>query len=118
MDELESPLPADGIEVDVRATFGGSGLFVSKNSLNPSLRLFEDHVEIKIMKTVSFGYDEIESVDAKTGMLTNNLAFKIAGAKRPLTANVRSREDLAPMLRFLDGKEVPLTERAREFKRG
>ncbi len=114
MDELTSPLPVDGVEIDVRATFGGSGLFVSKNNLSPSLRLFDDHAEIKVMKGVSLPYRDLQSVDVKTGWMTNNLAFTAAGSKRPVTANLRSADDLTGILAFLDARGAPLSSRARE----
>ena len=69
MDELSSPLPVDGVEVDVRATFSGAGLFVSKNNLNPSVRFFDDRVEIKVMKMTTVRYEDLESVDVKTCLL-------------------------------------------------
>ena len=114
MDELSSPLPVDGVEVDVRATFGGAGLFVSKNNLNPSVRFFDDRVEIKVMKMTTVRYEDLESVDVKTGWLTNNIGFTARGSKRAVTANLRSADDVPRVLRFLDALAVPLSSRARE----
>ncbi|MDG1366164.1 MAG: hypothetical protein P8I99_08705 [Acidimicrobiales bacterium] len=68
-------MPVDGVEIDVRATFEGSDLFVSKNNLSPLLRLFDDYPEIKVMKGASFPNRDIQSVDVKTEWMANNLAF-------------------------------------------
>ena len=81
IDELSSPLPVDGVEVDIRATFVGAGLFVSKNNLNPSVRFFDDRVEIKVMKMTTVRYEDLQSVDVKTGWLTNNIGLTARGSK-------------------------------------
>ena len=118
MDELSSPLPVDGVEVDVRATFSGAGLFVSKNNLNPSVRFFDDRVEIKVMKMTTVRYEDLESVDVKAGWLTNNIGFTARGSKRAVTANLRSADDVPRVLRFLEARGAPLSSRAREHLAG
>ena len=118
IDELSSPLPVDGVEVDIRATFAGAGLFVSKNNLNPSVRFFDDRVEIKVMKMTTVRYEDLQSVDVKTGWLTNNIGLTARGSKRAVTANLRSADDVPGVLRFLEARGAPLSKRAREHLAG
>jgi hypothetical protein len=114
-DALPDPFPPGGIPVRVRATFGGTGIFRSKNNLNPALTLFEDHLELKVMTVLSFRYEELESADARTALLTKNISLRLPGSRGRPTANVRTKEDFQGVLRFLASKGVALTARAREL---
>lgn len=114
---LPEPLPEDGLEVKVRATFGGlrflPRLFAfGKNNRNPSLKVFSDHLELKIMGTTSVDYDKIQVADGRVYGKTHNVTLTSKGKLGRPTANIRNRDDLVGLLRFLEQRGVPLTKKA------
>jgi hypothetical protein len=119
--EIPSPLPAEGLSIPLRASFGGlkkwlpRALGFSHNNASPVLRLHADHVVCKVVRTVRRPYAEIERVDVLRSFGTHNLIIDWRGSLLNFAANLRQPEDLRQVLRFLDARHVPLSAAARSF---
>ena len=116
--DLTSPLPGKGVAVPIYATFTGHKIMpfwwaISTNSATPKLRLFEDELELKVMKTHRKLLRDIAVADAYCGKIkTNNLILTWNDTPWTFTANVIQRNWLMQTLEFLVRKEVPLSPRA------
>lgn len=123
MISLASPLPEEGVSIEVKATFGGLKKWLprwagfSHNNASPVFRLCNDHVECKVVRTVRRSYAEIERVDVFESVGTHNVIIDWRDSILNFAANVR-REDLQPILKFFDAKRVPLSARARSLIEG
>ena len=115
---LTSPLPENGIAVPIYATFTGHARMpfwwaCSTNSFNPKLRLFEDELELKVIKTHRRQLKDILVADAYCGMVkTNNIILTWNDTPWTFTANIIQRNWLNQTLEFLARKQVPLSPRA------
>ncbi len=115
---LTSPLPAKGVAVPIYATFTGHKIMpfwwaISTNSANPELRLFEDELELKVIKTHRKPYSHVAVADAYCGRIkTNNLILTWDDTPWTFTANIIQRNWLMQTLEFLARKNIALSPRA------
>ena len=115
---LTSPLPAKGVAVPIYTTFTGHSKMpfwwaISTNSANPKLRLFEDELELKVMKTHKKFLRDIVVTDAYCGRVkTNNLILTWNDTPWTFTANIIQRNWLMQTLEFLARKNIALSPRA------
>ena len=115
---LTSPLPEKGVAVPIYATFTGHARMpfwwaISTNSANPKLRLFEDELELKVIKTHRKSYSHVAVADALCGRIkTNNLILTWNDTPWTFTANVIQRNWLNQTLEFLARKNIALSPRA------
>ena len=115
---LTSPLPEKGVAVPIYATFTGHKQMpfwwaISTNSANPKLRLFEDELELKVIKTHCKLLRDIVVADALCEKIkTNNLILTWNDTPWTFTANIIQRDWLMQTLKFLARKQVPLSPRA------
>ena len=115
---LTSPLPPNGVAVPIYATFTGHAKMpfwwaCSTNSLNPKLRLFEDELELKVIKTHRKSYSHVAVADAYCGRIkTNNLILTWNDTPWTFTANIIQRNWLTQTLEFLERKNIALSPRA------
>ena len=115
---LTSPIPEKGVAVPTYATFTGHAKMpfwwaIATNSANPKLRLFEDELELKVMKTHRKSYSHVAVADAYCGMIkSNNLILTWNDTPWNFTANVIQRDWLIQAFEFLARKNVALSPRA------
>lgn len=117
---IPSAVPDYGFEVPILASFTGIRHLprqtnVAYNNAFPSLTLYPDRLECRVLKNWSISYQEIESVDIWDTFLTRNITFYVHGREDTVTANLLKRRNLAGMLRFLHRRGVPLSARAQTF---
>ena len=115
---LTSPLPAKGVAVPIYATFTGHSKMpfwwaISTNNANPKFRLFEEELELKVMKTHRKSYSHVVVADAYCGLIkTNNLILTWDDTPWTFTANIIQRNWLMQTLEFLQRKNIALSPRA------
>lgn len=115
---LTAPLSEKGIAVPIYATFTGHKQMpfwwaIANNSLNPKLRLFEDELELKVIKTHRRLLQDIAVADAYCGKVkTNNLILIWNDTPWTFTANIIQRNWLIQTLEFLMRKNIALSPRA------
>ncbi len=115
---LTSPLPEKGVAVPIYATFTGHARMpfwwvIATNSANPKLRLFEDKLELKVIKTHRKSYSHVTVADALCGLVkTNDLILTWDDTPWTFTANIIRRDWLKQTLEFLARKNVALSSRA------
>ncbi len=116
--DLTSPLPEKGVAVPIYATFTGHKKMpfwwaISTNSANPKLRLFENDLELKVIKTHRKPLSAIAVADAYCGKIkSNNLILTWNDTPWTFTANIIQRNWLIQTLEFLMRKNIALLLRA------
>ena len=120
MPDIPPTIPEKGFEVPILATFTGSKtlprqISTSHNNLNPSLTLFEDRLDCKVILKKSILFGEIENVDIWDTFATRNLQIYARGREDLFSANLLNRRNLAQVLRFLENRSVPLSNRSKAF---
>ena len=120
MPNIPRTIPAEGFEVPLLATFTGSKklprqISFSHNNLNPSLTLFEDRLDCKVILKKSILLAEIEKIDIWDTFATRNLQVFVRNQEDLFSANLLKRGNLAQVLKFLKNRGVPLSDRARAF---
>jgi hypothetical protein len=120
MPNIPQVLPLQGFEVPALATFTGQKgsprqLSNSHNNLNPSLTLFEDRLEFRVILKKAIHLVEIEKVDIWETFATRNLQVYVKGQNDLFSANLFNRKNLAQVLGYLKNRNVTLSNRAKEF---
>jgi len=120
MPDIPLTIPAKGFEVPILATFTGlktlpRQIAFSHNNLNPSLTLFEDRLDCKVILKKSIPLAEIENVDIWDTFATRNLQVYVKDQKDLFSANLLNRRNLAQVLSFLENRGVPLSNCAKAF---
>lgn len=120
MPDIPLTLPETGFEVPILATFTGLKRMprwrsFAHNSLNPSLILYKDRLECKVLLKRSIRFAEIENIDIWDTVATRNLSVSVRGREDLFTANLLNRRNLAQVLSFLQQRGVPLSNRAKDF---
>ncbi len=116
--DLTAPIPEKGVAVPIYATFTGHARMpfwwaISTNSANPKLRLFENELELKVMKTHRKHYSHVVVADAYCGLVkSNTLMLTWDDTPWTFTANVIQRNWLVQTLEFLERKNIALSPRA------
>lgn len=116
---LIDPLPNEGVQVPIRATFTGIAgiplLAVGTNSLFPTFKLFNDYIEGRVILKQHRPYTEMKKVGVFQTFITNNLKITWHDSFFTLIANVRDPDDLIEVVNFLKRKQVPLTQAAEKL---
>jgi hypothetical protein len=120
MPDIPPTVPEKGFEVPILATFSGSKtlprqISFSHNNLNPSLTLFEDRLDCKVILKKSILFAEIENVDIWDTFATRNLQIYVRGKEDLFIANLLKRRNLEQVLGYLEKRGVPLGNRAKAF---
>ena len=118
---LSEPLPAEGVEVPLLASFAGLArvpiLSLGKNNLSARLRLYPDELEFKVLRTRRRPYTEIQRIETQSFWATRNVEFVWRGSLITFTANLHSDAWRLALLRFLERRGVPLSPAARALSR-
>ncbi|HEY5080556.1 MAG TPA: hypothetical protein VII91_01265 [Bauldia sp.] len=108
-----------GLSVPLSAAFGslrGVGPFAgTHNNFNPLLVLHGDRVEYRVVRRTTVPYAELAGVDISPAHRTPSLILTFTGTGFVFTGKVTGRQALTDALRFLQGKDCPLSAAAREF---
>ncbi len=110
-----SSVEQSGSSVPIAASFVGlkwlpSLIALAHNSINPSLTLFDDHIEYgKSMST----YENIESVNIFEWRATENIMLSFKNTSWTYSANLMKRDNLIQLLKFFGDKDVLLSEKAK-----
>jgi hypothetical protein len=120
MPDIPPTMPAKGFEVPILAIFSGSKtlprqISFSHNNLNPFLTLFEDRLDCKVILKKSIPFTEIENIDIGDTFATRNLQVYVKDQEDLFSANLLNRRNLAQVLRFLENRGVPLSNRSKAF---
>lgn len=114
-----SSLPTDGLNIPLRASFSGMKrrpiLALGHNSINPLLRLFEDHIESRVFLKSKKSYAEIEHIDTYQTLGTNNIIIVWKTGWFAFVGNVKNKDYLPELVRFFQNKNVPLGESAKKL---
>lgn len=117
--ELREPLPAEGVEVPLRASFLGIAgvplLALGENSLSPRLRLFPDEIECKVFRARRRTYEQIRRVGAMTSWATRNVELVWRDSAISFTANVRDDAWRLAVLRLFAARGAALSHAAQEL---
>ena len=120
MPDIPQAIPVEGFKVPVLATYSGRrGMgrhaTTSHNSLNPSLTLFEDRLELRVLLSQVIRLSDIEYVDIWDSLATRNLQIYVKGEEDLFTANLYNRKNLAKVLSYLKKRSVRLSADAGNF---
>ena len=119
---LTSPLPPEGVMVPAWATFTGLRgvplLSLGTNSFSPLLRLYEDRVEFKVLRTHVRPLGDIERMHARRFWKTSQITIEWRGERLTFAANILLPRLQVQVLGFLDSKGAPLSEPARALLAG
>jgi hypothetical protein len=109
-------LPLEGLKIPLRAAFTGPKstplIAMYDNSIFPLLKLYEDGLEFRVFIKRRKSYADIERVLARQRIWTDNVSILWKDSVFAFTANVRGKELLQELLRFLQRRGVPLGESA------
>ncbi len=122
MPPIPADIPTSGFEVPLLAAFTGARhlprqISFSHNNASPSLTLFEDRIECRVIARRSIALKDIERIDIWDTFATRNLNVHVRGREDTFTANLLSRRNLAEVLQYLERRGVPLEQDAAEFLR-
>jgi hypothetical protein len=112
MPDIPMTLPESGFEVPVLATFTGlkrlpRQVSLAHDSLNPSLTLFEDRLECRVLLQKTIPLAEIENIKIWDTVATRNPDVYVRGRENLYTANLLNRRNLAQVLSFLQQRGYP-----------
>ena len=114
--DLTSPLPENGVKIPIYATFTGvrfaPWLALGTNSLSPLLRVYDDHLDFKVLRPHRKSYEEIEAVGVITWHLTRNVYFIWRDTQLTFSANIIRKDWLIQLVQFFHHKNVALTPAA------
>lgn len=113
--DLSRPLPEEGVPVRLRVAFsavpGRLGLVLTTNSLNPVLRLYEDRLETRVIRTVRRRTTDIARVEANAWLRSRApsvLTVTWTTGRLEFVARPSRAGDLALVVQFLAERGVPL----------
>ena len=114
--DLSQPLPDKGVSVPIYITTAGIKgvpvLSFGKNGYSPRLRLFDDHIEFKLIRAHCSTYQQIEFVDTVSWNSSRHLEFAWNDSRFTFKAMVIREDWLIQVLHFLHRKNVNLTPKA------
>jgi hypothetical protein len=117
--EIPKPLPQEGFPVPLKASFlvfkALPWFGVAYNNAAPRLTLFEDRLEYRVVTSARRSYADIESVDARRWIATQNVILRWRGHTFAFSGNVGAADRLAALLKFFDERGAKLTPRARQM---
>ena len=113
------PPPSGGVSVPLRAAFtvwrAVPWFAVASNNAGPRLVLHPDAVEARVLRARHAPYDAIAEADGVVRLGRALLTLTWTDGLFAFRATLRDRADLAPTLRALAARGVPLTDRARRL---
>jgi hypothetical protein len=113
---IPNPLPDTGTSVPLRAAFLVLKKFpllgVAANNAAPRLVLYEDRIEYRVITRRSHRYEELEHVDARQTLGTQNIILCWRRGLLAFSANLGSEDALVDLLRFFQRRGIMLTARA------
>ena len=116
---IPQPLPKEGFAVPLDASFLVFKplplLGVAHNNAAPRLTLFESELEFRVLTLTRRSYVDIESVDARQWLGTQNVILGWRARLLAFSGNLGAEDRLVALLTFFDEKTGKLTARAREI---
>jgi hypothetical protein len=113
---IPDPLPRAGFDVPLRASFlvfKGAPLFgVATNNAAPRLILFDDAIEFRVITRQRRRWQDLEKVDARQSLGTQNIILHWRGTFFAFSANLGAEPALIALLRFFGSRGVELTKEA------
>lgn len=117
--EIPNLLPVDGFSVPLRASFLVFKKFpllgVATNNAAPRLVLFNDRIEFRVITRQQRRYDDLESVDARQTLGTQNIVLYWRRGVFAFSANLGTEEALLSALQYFRDRGINLNERARNL---
>jgi hypothetical protein len=107
--EIPEIMGKDGSKIPLIyiANFGG------RNSLNPYIRLFQDHIEYKIFFTKKVRYSEIKEIGIRSTIYGSAIVLNPGIFSGQLF--VPNKKSLPVLLKFFRSKGIKLSEEAEEI---
>jgi hypothetical protein len=116
---IPDPLPNDGINVPLRASFIGIKhvplLALGHNSLTPRLILFEDRLHTRVFRLRKKPLSAIERIDIFLTIGTRNVQISWKDSLFRFAGNVDGDDWLIATLAYFDRKGVPLTNNVQAY---
>jgi hypothetical protein len=116
---IPDALPDSGFTIPLRASFLVFKTFpllgVATNTASPRLDLFNDRVEFRVIRRQIRHYADLEYIDARQTLGTQNIILCWRGRSFAFAANLGAEEPLVELLRFFQRRAIALTERARSI---
>ncbi len=113
---IPDPLPITGFKLPLRASFTGIKsaplLAMADNSIAPLLKLYDDHIEYRVILKGKKDYAQIERIEAVQGFGTQNVILIWRDSNFTFTGNLRQEEWLRELLRFFQRRQLPLSASA------
>ena len=113
---IPNPLPEDGLAIPLRASFLVFKKFplfgVATNNAAPRLILFNDRMEFRVITRQIRQYEDLESVDARQTLGTQNIVLRWRRGAFAFCANLGAEQPLAELLRFFQRRGIEVTARA------
>ena len=112
---IPSPLPDGGFSIPLRASFLILRKFlllgVATNNAAPRLILHEDRIEHRVIISQIHRYEELEHVDARQALGTQNIILYWRRGVFAFSANLGAEDALVELLRFFQRRGIVLTAR-------
>jgi hypothetical protein len=114
---IPKPLPGDGFSISLRASFLVFRKFpllgIATNNAAPRLVLFDDRIEFRVITRQRRRYEDLESVDARQTLGTQNIVLFWRSGLFALSANLGTEESLVALINFFRDRGINLNDRAR-----
>lgn len=103
-------IPAEGIRIPILRTYFGlkrlAPVTFIENKFSPSLVLFNDHFEYRVLRRRSTGYDRIEAVFSYTSKYYNKLRINFTHSGAFFMVVFANQKALEEVLDFLKKKGI------------
>jgi hypothetical protein len=113
---IPSPPPDGGFSIPLRASFLVFRKFpllgVATNNAAPRLILHDDRIEHRVITRQIHRYEELERVDARQALGTQNIILYWRRGVFAFSANLGAENALVELLRFFQSRGIVLTKRA------
>jgi hypothetical protein len=114
-------IDAEGFKVKVACNYKALKyipfILLSKNSAFPSLILYNEHFNYRVIRKTSAKYVDIEKLDADGSDTRQLLHLYFKNSAFILITEMTWRPDAIKVLEFFQRKSVPLTDKTLEFVR-
>jgi hypothetical protein len=112
-------LPENGYTIPLVASFLSfkkAPLYIAlaHNNAFPLFILFHDHIEYRVLLKKSKYYHEIEYIDIRESVLTENIVIAFKDSHFTFSGNLMNKKNLMKVLSFFEKKGICLKDSARQ----
>ncbi|MBT6273428.1 MAG: hypothetical protein HOI95_04760 [Chromatiales bacterium] len=117
---ISKEMNENGVQIDLRAGFDSfsflpTWLALGSNNINPSFRLFSEHMELKTTGRSKIKYVNLKLIDARTSYKTHNIIFYSQRSISRRAVNVRDQQRFLDVLNFFNEQGLKLSPKAHSY---